>query len=34
MVVWQGIRLALLGMLAGIPTALALNRVTVAVKKS
>lgn len=31
LVVWQGMRLALLGMLAGIPTALALSRVTVSV---
>jgi ABC-type antimicrobial peptide transport system permease subunit len=31
MVVWQGMRLALLGMLAGIPMALALSRVTVSV---
>ena len=31
MVVWQGMRLALLGILIGIPTALALSRVTVSV---
>ena len=31
MVVWQGMRLALFGMLAGIPAALALSRVTVSV---